>query len=1307
MQNRVHEPASRPADGLRSIAPQRARRTLLAVVVSTVVAAALAPVANAGIWAPLPSGTSADITAVSYRGPDKLFFGTADGELRRERADGSGSTVVAQSPGTRFRRIAFAPGGALGLAVGSGGTVLRTADGGATWSQVGQLTTYDDGDLGAVGRTDYCNAPRPNARSKPLTIELSGVSWQNDSTAYVVGSDAPYNNGGMDGNGQGVVQKTTDGGLSFTEVGRAGSAQCRINGYVSDVQSLPGSAITYFVTLGAYLFRTTDGLATSIPAYGEPFICAKTPRVAFDPSVPAVLYAGDTCDGAYYTSTDGGLTWHGFELPAPPLPGAHDVATDGGAALFVGEDGSIIRTIDQGHHAQSYPADGALAGNEWWAVGMVSASDAVVGGQGGALVTTHVFDAPSTDSTTPTQLGVASPLAIRAIAAQQLSGSGGSTMLTAQVDGSPAKLAWDLNSDGRSDATCDGDQDSLRLSPLSKALTSVILTAIGADGQTVSQVQKLDPAKSTLHGSAPGKLDKLPPAAACGDGVTFAKADTSAKTSAVCSILTTAISAQLEATGCLRKITSIGQVPAPERGILQIAANKLALKPTQTLVTSALTFSDAYVATGAITLNGLDITPKRGAAIVFWPQLKMLASSDATLGVGGVKLADRRNFVLDLTPHNGSIDLGVFPRLAGSVTSLAGFRLAGDVAVRLTGPPDLLAPSNQPARRPGATVTTRLQLPQDFTAAGAPAEGPVTFQSDNDRGLALDGATFGPVDGDLGALAFRSMKLSYTSAAKQWTGPVTLCHESLCLTPTNLPAQVAFINGRFAGGRMMAARLAVAPGVTLTGADYRIATGPVRLTGPAKLSASGIVDVDGDSAFAFPTSDDPYRLGSSGIGGLPTDIAARTVTTPTIALGGRGSVIAPIVNRIGIGNAHIVYSFPSSASFGGEVREDLFGVVSLDGRLEGDLNAQHAQFNLVGTLHACVAKLICGTATGVLSSEGAGACVNVDVGVGDVNIGGGVRFHPYDVILWPLDGCRWSRFKAVVKASGAQVGTPYVVNVRAGDRSRAIRLDGAGGEAPGVHVAGPGGVSLDSAPGGGLTAAKGVRIIRAPELARTVVGLQTPAPGRYVITPLAGSRITRVTSAEDQRPASIHAKLTARGSQRTLRYELGRRAGQQVTFLERGPQGPRVLGRTSASGAGRLTFTPVPGSGPRSIVARFTLDGLPAESVKVATYRPPSPRLPAPRALRASRSGNAVRASWAAVAGATRYRLTLTPRSGSQRVLTVRGHTTSLRVPATVAGKIAVSAVAPLRAGPAAHAAFAASAKRTGRFAPLPRSSRL
>jgi photosystem II stability/assembly factor-like uncharacterized protein len=97
--------------------------------------AATAGTANAASWTEIPSGTTEEITAVEYRGGDQFWFTTANGKIFR-RVGGTFQQEYSQL-GVVFRDIEFDPSGTVGLAVGTGGAVARTTNGGADWASVG------------------------------------------------------------------------------------------------------------------------------------------------------------------------------------------------------------------------------------------------------------------------------------------------------------------------------------------------------------------------------------------------------------------------------------------------------------------------------------------------------------------------------------------------------------------------------------------------------------------------------------------------------------------------------------------------------------------------------------------------------------------------------------------------------------------------------------------------------------------------------------------------------------------------------------------------------------------------------------------------------------------------------------------------------------------------------------------------------------------------------------------------------------------------------------------------------------------
>src|SRR5581483_1404458 len=160
-------------------------------------------------------------------------------------------------------------------------------------------------------------------------------------------------------------------------------------------------------------------------------------------------------------------------------------------------------------------------------------------------------------------------------------------------------------------------------------------------------------------------------------------------------------------------------------------------------------------------------------------------------------------------------------------------------------------------------------------------------------------------------------------------------------------------------------------------------------------------------AIAFPTDDHWWTLDRSVLPELPGDWTPRTFNNVTIAAAGSAGMDLPILEGQDLANAYFVYSVPGYVAFGGGVHWDLFGIVTFDGGLSGELNAVNKRFNFAGHLQTCVVDVICGGAFGVVSSAGAGACFVI----GPVSVGGGVQYARItEPFIWPVDGCKWSRF---------------------------------------------------------------------------------------------------------------------------------------------------------------------------------------------------------------------------------------------------------------------------------------------------------
>lgn len=445
---------------------------------------------------------------------------------------------------------------------------------------------------------------------------------------------------------------------------------------------------------------------------------------------------------------------------------------------------------------------------------------------------------------------------------------------------------------------------------------------------------------------------------------------------------------------------------------------------------------------------------------------------------------------------------------------------------------------------------------------------------------------------------------------------------------------------------------------------------------------------------------------------FPEKFYGRRFTRSTFAIAADASITVPLVGRTRLGGAYLVYEYPGYVGLGGDFHDDFaFGYLTLDGRIDGEVNAGNGRFNLSGGVTVCVADVVCRGGSGVISSAGAGGCVKltIDHYLDDfeISVGGGVRYSPFETIPMVL-GCRASRFEEPNVFEGravlAQLGGVRTVRVDRGDPSRAIRLDGASG-APRVQVKTPGGEVLTSSDGPGLKATKTMRIMRSEQLKSTVVGLMDPKPGAYTIEPLPGSPpITKLTEAQDPPAARVRASISGTDTRRTLVYDVLPRPGQRVTFVERAQGGSRTIG-TVSGGRGQLAFSPAPGSDRRSIEAQFELEGIPAERLTVARFAPPSARLGQPGRLLVRRAGDRLRVSWPPVRGATSYEVLTTLATGAQRATTTRRNSATIRpVTPTSGGLVAVRAVASMRQGSVRTARFKATAPPAPtRFGPLPR----
>ncbi len=896
---------------------------------------------------------------------------------------------------------------------------------------------------------------------------------------------------------------------------------------------------------------------------------------------------------------------------------------------------------------------------------------------------------------------VSQPPRVTALAAARPVRLGRASVLTAQVQGPAHRLEWNLRGDSRPEVVSSAGQTGLRLR-LRPGPNRVEVRAVGPAGAGPPLAQTLTGPRALTRGLAgrvQKKLVQAPPVFAAGPSDVLSGIRTNFAANVCVSIPTTMRAGALEVRGCLVPIESLDDIPAPERGIVERLARQLGISTAAAPLERAIDLTDAYRAIGSVTVNGVKLTPEDGASIVLYPQANAIASSDARLRIGDLRLGGRRDFVLDTAQRAGQIALGSFPRLPGGLTKLGGFPLVGNVDVKLRAEPG--APAE-------ALIDARLKLPEFLQRGGVSFESVVRLRATNAEGLVVDNMTVGPLDAELGGLSLQRVRLDYTRAGQEWRGQGKACLVSgACLDMIPPNGGVVIRNGalNFAGATLgfPPPGVPLFPGLALERIGFGFGLDPTRFVGNARVTALKIYAIDGRLLMAFPSDRVPYVFNRDEVGGsFPTHFYGRVHTRPTVAISADAFLKAPVVGDVKLGNGYFLYEYPGYVAFGGSADQGIAGVISVHGSIAGEFNASNGRYNLGGRVRGCLVDVICRGATGVLSSRGVGVCLEV----GPVNVGGGVVYSPFAVKIWPLDGCRWSRF-AEFNVRGARAGGPQEIRIGPGDRSRAIELKGA--EAPRVRVTGPGGQALETPAGSGLVTRGALRIVRSERARITAVGLQDPRPGTYRIEPLAGAAAPRtIAQAVDPRPARARARVRGRGARRTLAYRVDRRANQRVTFVEVTAGGTeRTIGAVDGGGRGRLAFAPAPGRGTSRVEARFELDRLPAERVVVARFRPAPPRLGRPARVRVRRAKSSLRVTWRRVPGATRYHVVATPRGGAQRIAVTRAPRATLRgVAPSSPGVVSVRALDALRRGRPARARFRAAVRRANRLAPLPRCRR-
>lgn len=303
-------------------------------------------------WVAIPTGPRGDLAAIAAR-PGGGFAVAAPGASTFSSSDGTtwaAPVDEARSPST-LRGLSTS--GSHVVAVGDGGSVRTSRDGGVRWAESAMPVPADlravdsiDAKIWAVGSlrddvvgivhpvvlhsTDDGGSWTPIGTGLPAARRLNAVRFVDPLRGWVVGA-------GPAGSGAGFIAATTDGGHTWSVVAQTGPRELTSLEVIDDRLWAVGPK--------AYV-RSDDGGETWVVAAEGTDVPIPAPSLASIDFIDGVHGWIGAADRILATS-DGGITWTQLENPfgASLL---HVRFTNQLEGWATGHDGSLRRTIDGG-----------------------------------------------------------------------------------------------------------------------------------------------------------------------------------------------------------------------------------------------------------------------------------------------------------------------------------------------------------------------------------------------------------------------------------------------------------------------------------------------------------------------------------------------------------------------------------------------------------------------------------------------------------------------------------------------------------------------------------------------------------------------------------------------------------------------------------------------------------------------------------------------------------------------------------------------------------------------------------------------
>lgn len=258
-------------------------------------------------------------------GDGGLMLRTADGGITWEKTDAmqrppgaGGGRPGGGGPPPGFGRGGPAPlyniyfvDASLGFIIGGRGTILKTEDGGQTWSRKRALS----------------DTPGRDGNPRPLRANLMGIQMISETTGFIAGTEN-------------TILKTTDGGETWT----GSSERARVGETRNNLEGIWFTSPTTGWIIGSFgtLLRTTDG--------GETW---EKQSPGFDNNLFGIHFLDETTgwisgqEGLILHTADGGATWTQQETES--YDDLHDITfVDANVGWAVGGFNSVLHTTDGG-----------------------------------------------------------------------------------------------------------------------------------------------------------------------------------------------------------------------------------------------------------------------------------------------------------------------------------------------------------------------------------------------------------------------------------------------------------------------------------------------------------------------------------------------------------------------------------------------------------------------------------------------------------------------------------------------------------------------------------------------------------------------------------------------------------------------------------------------------------------------------------------------------------------------------------------------------------------------------------------------